>query len=130
MAEHPNVAVMRRAYDAFAKGDTATLSDLIAEDVAWHVGGHNILTGEYKGREAVFGFFGRLAEETGGTFKLGIHALMADDEHGVALVENSATRGDKTIEARFAHIAHIRGGQLTEFWAFPEDRRAIDEFWS
>ena len=30
MTEHPNVELTRRGYDAFAKGDMATLAELIA----------------------------------------------------------------------------------------------------
>jgi ketosteroid isomerase-like protein len=67
MTEHPNVELTRRGYDAFAKGDLATLSELIAEDAAWHVLGVGPLSGTYHGRNEIFGFFGRLAEETGGT---------------------------------------------------------------
>jgi hypothetical protein len=28
------------------------------------------------------------------------------------------------------HIMHMTNGQLTEFWNFPEDPAAGDEFWS
>ena len=33
MTEHPDVELSRRGYDAFAKGDMATLTELIADDV-------------------------------------------------------------------------------------------------
>ena len=33
MAEHPNVAGIRDGYAAFAKGDFAALTDLLAEDL-------------------------------------------------------------------------------------------------
>jgi ketosteroid isomerase-like protein len=53
MAEHPNVTRMRDGYAAFAKGDFAVLNDLFAEDVLWHVGGHNQLAKDYRGRDEV-----------------------------------------------------------------------------
>jgi uncharacterized protein len=59
VTEHPNVELTRRGYDAFAKGDLAALSGLIADDVTWHVTGAGPLTGTYHGRDEVFGFFGR-----------------------------------------------------------------------
>ena len=49
MAEHPNIAILRRGYDAFATGDVGTVSELIAPDAVWHVGGHHPFSGEYKG---------------------------------------------------------------------------------
>jgi ketosteroid isomerase-like protein len=64
MAEHPNVARIRDGYTAFAKGDFAVLTDLFAEDLLWHDSGRNQLSGDYRGREAVFGLFGKLMEVT------------------------------------------------------------------
>jgi ketosteroid isomerase-like protein len=42
----------------------ATLAELIAEDAVWHLGGRNSLTGDYEGREAIFGLFARLGQES------------------------------------------------------------------
>lgn len=50
MSEHPNVALLRSGYAAFATGDMATLDALFADDVVWHVAGRNRLAGAYKGR--------------------------------------------------------------------------------
>ena len=54
MAEHPNVTRIKAGYAAFPKGDSAVLDDLFAEDLAWHEGGRNQLSGDYRGRETVF----------------------------------------------------------------------------
>ena len=37
-------------------------------------------------------------QETGGTFKYEIHDMVANDEHGVAIVEASARRNGKSID--------------------------------
>jgi uncharacterized protein len=66
MTEHPNVARIRDGYAAFGKGDFAALDQLFADDLLWHERGRNQLAGEYRGREAVYGFFARLMEITGG----------------------------------------------------------------
>ena len=58
MAEHPNVARIRNIYAAFANGDLAAVNDVFAEDLVWHDAGRGQLSGDYRGREAVFGFFG------------------------------------------------------------------------
>ena len=39
MAEHPNVGFLRKGYEAFAKGDMATLTDMYSQDVVWHHAG-------------------------------------------------------------------------------------------
>ena len=92
MAEHANVARIRDGYAAFAEGDFAALNDLFAEDLLWHDNGRNQTSGEYRGREAVYGFFAKLMEVTEGSFRADLHAVLADDEHGVALVVLAASR--------------------------------------
>src|SRR6266542_6911884 len=79
VTEHPNVELPRRGYEAFAKGDLTTLSELIADDVTWHVAGAGPLSGTYHGRDEVLGFFGRLAEETVGTLRLAVHDVLAPE---------------------------------------------------
>jgi len=127
MAEHPNVARIRDGYAAFAKGDFAVLNDLFAEDVVWHEAGRNQLSQEYRGRDAVYGFFGKLMEVTEGTFHIDLHAVLADDEHGVALVRMTLSRGGKTATTNDAHVFHLRDGKVTEFWDASTDQYGYDE---
>jgi uncharacterized protein len=127
MAEHSNVARIRDGYAAFAKGDFAVLNDLFAEDLLWHDTGRNQLSGEYRGREAVFGLFGKLMEITEGSFHIDLHAVFADDEHGVALVVITASRGGQSIEVNEAHVFHLRDGKVVEFWNASTDQYAADE---
>jgi ketosteroid isomerase-like protein len=127
VTEHPNVARLKDGYTAFAKGDFAALNDLFAEDVLWHEGGRNQLAGEYRGREAVYGFFGKLMEVTEGSFHLDLHAVLADDEHGVALVVTTASRGGRSITVNDAHVFHLRDGKVVEFFAASTDQYASDE---
>ena len=130
VTEHPNVELTRRGYEAFANGDLAALSGLIAGDVTWHVSGAGPLSGTYHGQDEVFGFFGRLAEETGGTFRLDVHDVLANDEHAVALCTLSASRGNKSIEVPVANVSHIRDGKVTEFWGATADPQASIDFWA
>lgn len=130
MTDHPNLESARQGYQAFADGDLATVSELLADDIVWHVGGNNTLSGDYEGKEAVLSFFGRLMQETGGSFKNDIHDMLANDEHGVALVTQTATRGGTSIEGPVVQVFHMRDGKMTEFWTFARDQSAIDEFWT
>lgn len=127
MAEHPNVARIREGYVAFAKGDFAGLNELFAEDMLWHEVGKNQLTGDYRGRDAVYGFFGTLMRITEGTFHLDVHTVLADDEHAVALVVTTATRGEVSVMVNDAHVFHLRDGKVTEFWTASTDQYAIDQ---
>ena len=132
MADHPSVDLVRRGYEAFSKGDFDTLRrDIFSEDVVFHVGGNNLLAGDYKGIDEVFGCLGRLAEETGGTFNLDVHDILANDEHGVALLRASAERQGKRLEDdNNANVFHINNGRMTEVWALAEDTTRFDALFS
>ncbi len=130
-AQHANVQRSRRAYEAFGKGDMETVGELLADDVVWHIGGHNPLSGDYKGKEAVFGFFGKLMQVSGGTFKLEVHDILANDDHSVTLVRETAEKNGKKLDHRAVHITHPDSeGRVKEFWAFEEDQAAGDAFFS
>jgi ketosteroid isomerase-like protein len=127
MAEHANVDRIKDGYAAFAKGDFAVLNELFAADLLWHNPGRNQLAGDYRGREAVYGLFGRLMEVTEGSFQLEVQAVFADDERGVALVISSASRGGQSVQATDAHIFRLNDGQVVEFWNATTDPYAYDE---
>ena len=56
-----------------------------------------------------------------------LNDLFADDEHGVALVATSASRGGKSVRINEAHVYHLRDGKVTEFWDASTDEYALDE---
>ena len=59
-----------------------------------------------------------------------LHDVVANDDHLVALVDATATRGDKTLNYRTAEIMHVRDGRVTERWAFSDDTAALVEFFA
>jgi uncharacterized protein len=130
MADHPNLDLMRRGYAAYTSGDLQTIEQLFADDVVWHVSGRSPISGDYTGKAEVFGFFGRLQELSGGTSRVEVHDLLADDDHGVAIVTQSATRNGRSYEGRVTHVLHLRDGKVTEFWDAYVDQYASDEFWA
>jgi len=130
MEDHPNASRMKNGYAAFAKGDMATLTDLFADDVVWHLLGNNQLSGVYRGRDAVFATFAKTAELSGGTFNVEVHDVVANDEHAVALTRATGTREGKSLDSMDTDVAHMKDGKVTEWWSFVEDGRATDEFWS
>lgn len=130
MSDHPNAKLVMRGFEAFANGDMETMTEILAPDIKWHSPGNNILSGDYEGLESVLALFGRVGQETQGSLSNEVHAVLADDEHAVALVNSSASRGDKTLESQGVFVYHISGGQATEVWLVTMDQAAADDFWS
>jgi uncharacterized protein len=128
---HPNEDKMRAAYAAFGRGDFDALgSQYLAEDIHYHFPGRSPLARTYEGVAQVRELFGRLFELSGGTVRLEVHDVLANDEHGVGLVTVRAERAGKQYEDQTVQVIHLRDGKTTESWLYPADLNAVDEFWS
>jgi ketosteroid isomerase-like protein len=130
MTDHPNAAIVRRGYEAFQRGDMETLAEVMSEDVTWHVPGSNPLSGDKKGRDETFAYYGQLAEQTAGTFRVALHDIAASDDHAVGLHRDVATRNGKTLDTNEILVFHIQDGKIVEGWEQYPDMDTVDEFWS
>ena len=118
---HPNEDQTRQGYDAFAKGDLETVGGFMAEDIVWHVLGRTRLSGEYRGRDEVFGYFATLVQEFGGTLRIEVHDVMANDVHAAALTTIRAER----IDQKGVDAYNMSNGKATEAWTFVEDQEEV-----
>jgi uncharacterized protein len=124
-------ALVRKGFDAFANGDIATLQELFHPDIVWHGAGNSPVSGDYKGGNEVFELFGRILEETQGSFSQEIHAITEGDGHVVAITHATATRNGKTLDDNQVVIFHIDDDdKVTEVWITPWDQASSTEFWS
>ena len=64
------------------------------------------------------------------TITAALHDVVANDDHVVALVDATATRGGRTLNYRTAEIVHVRDGKIVERWAFSDDTAAIVAFFA
>jgi uncharacterized protein len=129
---HPNEDLVRETFAASGRGDIDALRDqYFADDMRWHFPGRSPLAGDSEGAaQVVGGFFGRVFELSGGTFRAELHDVVANDEHAVALFTAHADRAERTLEDRTVEVLHIRDGKLAEVWLYPADLYASDEFWT
>lgn len=126
---HPNEDLLRKGFEAFGKGDLDTVQGLFADDIVWHVPGNSQVSGDYKGQGEVMGWLGKNAELSGGTLRVEVHDILANDEHAVALFTVSAQREGKSLRDNAVQVAHISGGKVTESWTHAGDQQTVDEFW-
>ncbi len=126
---HPNADLVRKGFEAFAAGDMATLDGIMSDDVVWHASGDGVLAGDFVGKQAVFGSFALIPQETD-SFSQELHAIVADDEHTIALVNATATRRGKTVTLAQVLVFHLEDGKAKEVWITPFDQAAADAFWS
>ena len=120
---HPHGELIQRGFEAFAAGDLAAISDLLADDIAWHTTGESVLSGDFVGKDAVFGYFAKLIEVTEGTFHQEIHAILADDEH-VVVVTDVSWEKPRPFVGNDVFVWHVKDGKATECWAVQKDQAA------
>ncbi len=125
---HANVDMLSKLYEAFGKGDVPAVLGRLSDDVTFHVSGTSPVSGDYAGKAEVLGFLGSLMERSGGTFRLTVLDILANDEHGAVLTLEEAQRDDKTLANRAVHVWDIDGGTCTKFHGYNEE--AWDPFWS
>ena len=125
MSEHPSAVRYRQLVAAMNAGDTASFADSVADDVVWWEIG---MSEPVRGRDAVVE---RLSFVSDFDVSIDLHDVTTSDDHLVALLGVTATRGDETFTYRVAEIQHLNdAGEITERWSFSDDTQAIIDFFS
>jgi len=79
-----------------------------------HFKGDGPNSGDRKGSEAITAALIGRYELTGGTHKFEVHDIFADDDHGVAVIRETATRTDgATLDVEESHMVTFNAaGQI------------------
>ena len=116
---------------SYGERDRETMLDSLAEDAVWHVGGTHRLSGDYRGRDSILGYFDTVRRETGDSMRLEPVELMANDRHGAAFLRVTATRQGRQLDTVVADAFRFdEDGRIVEFWACNANQDSIDQFWS
>jgi len=130
MSADENRRLVEGIYAAFARWDLPAMFQAFDEKIFWHIPGRGPLTGDYRGRQELLGFFQRFMQLAGGTFRVEVADVLANDRRVLALVTESAERGGRKWSSPQVHAWTIDGGKATVFWQFQGDQRSEDDFWS
>ena len=128
---HANEDLVRQGYKAFGEGDMDTLRSLFAPDAVHVATGNNPLSGEYKGVDAILGYYGKLFELSDGTFTAELENVKVDgDDTVVATHRDKGQRGGKTLDQDETLTFTISGGKFTRLVENHSDQASYDAFWS
>ncbi len=131
MAEHPHAALIRKGYEAFSRGDLDTLRGMMTTDCTQHVPGSHKLSGDFKGVDAVLGYYGRLAAETNGTFRVEMQRLFVDGRgHVMSVHQLHAERAGKKLDLAGGIMFRLVGDKITDLDECLEDLAVADDFWA
>lgn len=131
MSEHPNATRIRALFAAFARGDIATITSVVPEDVVWHFPGRRgKLAGNHVGREAVLRFLLQVPALTNGSFQLELEHVVADDTHAAVFFRGRGERDGKLLDNPTVLRIEMRGGEAREIWEFVWDLDHVEAFWA
>jgi len=124
--EHPNAALLRRLYDAYARRDRETICSLIAEDCRWNVPGRGPKSGTHVGHAAILELFRDLMRASKGSAVIELHDVLANDTTAVALQTGRATIDGVTSDLKEVLVHTIRDGKVVDMWEYQFDLYAFD----
>ncbi len=125
-----NIALLKRGYEAFSKGDLDVIREISTADGIWRTPGFGPFEPEYKGIEGTIEYLTKLVEMTDGTFKVEPMTFMADDEHVLVLEHITASRQGRLLDTHVMHVYDVHDGKVFETTEFVAEPRKLEEFWT
>ena len=125
-----NSAIIRKAYEDFARGNIPAVFAAFDAAITWHVPGHSPLSGDFKGHDQIGDFFQRTMGLAGGAFSIDVHNILADGDLVVALVTVNARREGISESFPEVHVWRMKNGKAIEFREYQGDEQREDRFWS
>ena len=107
---HPNEMLVREGSlrPSVAAISTHYKTEYCAEDIRFHFAGRSPFGGAAEGVTQFLEYAGRLAEFTGGTLRLELHDVTANDERAMALLTAHAERAGRKLEENVVQVIGVR----------------------
>ncbi|MFI0775853.1 nuclear transport factor 2 family protein [Streptomyces sp. NPDC021212] len=132
MNEHPDCALVRRAYQLFTAGDLDALSALMTADVTHHVPGDNQRSGHYKGLDECVRLYRDWGRPDGSSKSIDLETLITDGRGRVVSVHRYTARnadGSRSFSMKAGNIFTLVGGKISDIDECVEDLEAFDAYW-
>ncbi len=122
-----NLKLVMKMFDAYAKGDTEVLRQLVAEDIGWYIPGRHPLSGIKRGVDELISFFEEL-KDLG--FKAEVMILAANDNYVIDAHRGWNTKGNKKVDLNWILLYQIVDGKIKRVQNFSGDLYTSDHFFS
>ena len=129
-AEHPHLSLVRRLWEAGARGDADEVSAIYAPDAVLRAHGApgGPLVGEFKGTAEILDFLARAGEIVDDS-RAELLEMYASDTGAVIRYRSVASRGGKHLDMQYLYVLAIEHGRIVRATLVPTDQRRNDEFW-
>lgn len=125
---NPNLAVVQKFFDAYAKEDFDGIRAVLAPDVRWTIPGHHPLAGTKISADEVIAFFQQLDKSA---FKATTLFMEANDEWVVELHRGWNEGGKAQVDMLWVLAYRIEADKIKAVTNFAADQHAADSmFWA
>ncbi len=128
LTEHPHALLLRQAWQAAAQSDVATLKELWAEDIVWHVTAETPWRGDHVGHEAVLEYLAQVGE-SGQTYNTELKDVLVGNGYAALVCSVSTKRGNRLLEFDQVLLGRFEERRIAEVWALPIEPQAVGDFW-
>ena len=125
---HPNEQLLRDVYERVST-DAAGVLALCDDAITFHVPGTAPFSGVHTKADFT-DWLNKMSEIAAGTFGERTVEIVANDEHGVVLLDHWLERNGARIEYRVEHIWEFRDGVMTRFRERFCNEEAFSRAWS
>lgn len=125
---HPNEERLRELYARLHRGDVAGFLAGFGEGAVFTVPGRAAVSGTFT--KATFAGMARAASVADpGSFREDIVDVIANDEHGIVLLNHRLRRAGVAHEYRTAHVVTFSGGLIAAWWEHPGSLAELEAAW-
>lgn len=120
-----NLAVVRKMYEGDERERAA-----IANDIVWHVPGHNPVSGDYRGFEEYTELMvSRMMPLDRWDFTL--EKAMVNGDYVMTVIRVQGERKGRSIDLRGGHLMRVTAdGKVAEGWGFADNQDELDAFFA
>jgi len=125
--DNENLKLVMKMFDAYSKGDTEVLRQVVAEDIEWYIPGRHPLSGIKRGIDELIAFFEEL-KELG--FKAEVMILAANENYVIDAHRGWNTKGNKQVDLNWILLYQIVDGKIKRVQNFSGDIYTSDNFFN
>lgn len=122
-----NLKLVMKMFDAYAKGDSEVLRQVVAEDIEWYIPGRHPLSGIKRGVDELIAFFEEL-KVLG--FKAEVMILAANENYVIDAHRGWNTKGTKHVDLNWILLYQIVDGKIKRVQNFSGDLYTSDRFFN
>jgi ketosteroid isomerase-like protein len=118
-----------RQAEMYAGGSLSGVTELLADDIVWHVPGSSPIAGDHRRHDGVIKYFETRRRLASNTMKLEPAEMLTDDDCVVQRVDGTAVIDEEPVAWKTVGIYRVKDGQIAEVWLVPLDLEQFNRIW-